>query len=176
MSAITNLPDNYNLLSPIAFKFQIRKLPTVSYFCQSANIPGVTLGETIRSTPFIDYPIPGDKITYDDISIIFLVDEDMANYQEVLSWIKNLGSPDDPSKQYATLIDDKSSNALGGKVSDCSLSILTNNMNANKDIVYKECWPTNLSEITLESIADEIPVITATATFKFRDFTIEKVT
>ena len=74
MSAITNLPDNYNLLSPVSFKFQIRSLPSVSYFCQTANIPGMSLGETVRSTPFVDFPIPGDKVTYDPLSITVVVD------------------------------------------------------------------------------------------------------
>ena len=62
MSAIKNLPDNYNLLSPVSFKFQIKKLETVSYFCQNVNLPGLTLGEFTRATPFMDYPMPGDKL------------------------------------------------------------------------------------------------------------------
>ena len=176
MSAITNLPDNFNLLSPVGFRFQIKKLSTVTYFCQTANLPGITLGETVRSTPFIDFSAPGDKVTYDDLSITFLVDEDLVNYLEILDWMKKLGSPNDPSKEYATLIDDVSSSALGGIYSDCTLTILTNNMNANKSIAFKDCWPTTLSELTLESITDDIVPITASATFKFRDFTIEKVT
>ena len=126
-------------------------------------------------TPFLDYPIPGDKITYDDISITFLVDEDMSNYIELMDWMKNLGSTRDPSTQYATLVNDNTANSLRGILSDCTLTILTNNMNANKSIVFEDCFPTTLSEITFESVADDVTPITASATFKFRDFTIEKV-
>ena len=170
MSAITNLPDNYNLLSPISFKFQIRKLPTVSYFCQTVNIPGVTLGEAIRPTPFVDFALPGDKVTYDDLSISFLVDEDMENYIEMVDWIKKLGNTTDPTKQYATLT------GTDGKLSDCSLTILTNNMNANRDIVFFDCWPTSLSELSMETVAGEVEPLQTTATFKYRDFEIKKVT
>lgn len=170
MSAITNLPDNYNLLSPVSFKFQIRSLPSVSYFCQTANIPGMSLGETVRSTPFVDFPIPGDKVTYDPLSITFVVDEDMANYIEVVTWIKNLGNTSNPKQQYATLTESDS------KISDCSLTILTNNMNANKDIVFYDCWPSSLSELSLTTMDRNIIVLTATATFRYRDFDIKKVT
>ena len=175
MSAIKNLPDNYNLLSPISFRLQIKKLPTVTYFCQSTNIPGITLGESTRATPFIDYPIPGDKITYDDLSINFLIDEDMENYIELMDWMKNLGSPSDPTLQYAKLQEESATNPLGGILSDCTLTILTNNMNANKNITFVDCFPTSLSELTFESITDDITPITATTTLKFRDFIIEKV-
>ena len=170
MSAITNLPDNYNLLSPISFKFQIRKLPTVSYFCQSVNIPGISLGEAVRTTPFVDYALPGDKVSYDDLSLAFLVDEDMANYIELVDWIKNLGNTSDPEKQYKTLT------GTDGKLSDSSLTVLTNNMNANRDIVFFDCWPTSLSELSMESITGDIEPLQATATFKYRDFEIKKVT
>ena len=170
MSAIKNLPDNYNLLSPISFKFHIRKVPTVSYFCQTVNIPGLSLGEVVRPTPFVDYPMPGDKVTYDDLSVAFLVDEDMSNYIELMVWMKNLGNTQDPTKQYATLV------ASDDKTSDCSLTILTNNMNANKDIVFFDCWPTSLSELSMETVATEVEPLQATATFKFRDFEIKKVT
>ena len=93
MSAIKNLPDNYNLLSPVGFRFQIKKLPTVTYFCQSVNIPGISLGEALRATPFVDFSVPGDKVSYDDLSISFLIDEDLSNFLEVFGWMKKLGSP-----------------------------------------------------------------------------------
>ena len=176
MSAIKNLPDNYNLLSPVSFKFQIKKLETVSYFCQNVNLPGLTLGEFTRVTPFKDYPIPGDKITYDDLSISFLVDEDMSNYIELLNWMKNLGSPSDPSTQYKSLIGETQSNVIRGIMSDCTLTILTNNMNANKSGVFEDCFPITLSEISFESVVDDVAPIIASATIKFRDYTIKAVT
>ena len=136
----------------------------------------LSLGEFIRVTPFMDYPMPGDKITYDDLSVSFLVDEDMTNYIELLDWMKKLGSTENPSEQYKTLVNDTSSNVLRGITSDCTLTILTNNMNANKSVVFQDCFPTTISEISFESIADDVSPITASATFKFRDYTIKAVT
>ena len=49
-------------------------------------------------------------------------------------------------------------------------------MNANRDIVFFDCWPTSLSELSMESITGDIEPLQATATFKYRDFEIKKVT
>jgi len=38
------IPSNINPLSPNGFLFNILKLPNLSFFCQSVNLPGITLG------------------------------------------------------------------------------------------------------------------------------------
>ena len=48
MSIIKNLPDNFNILSPVAFRFETRKIPNVTYFVQTANIPGMSTSEFLR--------------------------------------------------------------------------------------------------------------------------------
>ena len=34
--------------SPVQFRFKCSKLPKVEFFCQTANIPGIGLGEQSR--------------------------------------------------------------------------------------------------------------------------------
>ena len=73
-------PDNKNFLSPVGFQFSIQKLPHVNYFCQSANIPDITLSQTELNNPFVNLPSPGTKLTFGALDITFRVDEDMKNY------------------------------------------------------------------------------------------------
>ena len=80
MAALSNQPDNPQFLSPVGFNFSIQKLPTVNYFVQSVNMPGVQLGETPLNTPFHIIPTPGDHITYGELAVSFKVDEDMKNF------------------------------------------------------------------------------------------------
>tara|TARA_Y100000817_G_scaffold300645_1_gene279872 strand:+ start:423 stop:953 length:531 start_codon:yes stop_codon:yes gene_type:complete len=176
MSILTNLPDNYNLLSPISFKAVFRKLPTIEYFCQSINIPGVSVGEAARATPFINFSQPGDSIRFDDLSITFLVDEEMKNYLELVTWLRGIGSPSDPKKERAVLERDRSASQYSGLYTDCSITLLTNNMNANKIINFIDCWPNSVSALQLSSTEGDVSAITSTATFKYRDFQIENVT
>ena len=70
-------PSNKNFLSPVGFKFIIGRTPNVDYFCQSASIPEVGIGVREIPTPVKDYSIPGDKITYGDLNLRFLVNEDL---------------------------------------------------------------------------------------------------
>jgi hypothetical protein len=42
MSSIDNTPENKNFLSPLNFRFQIKKAPHVNFFVQSVNIPAIS--------------------------------------------------------------------------------------------------------------------------------------
>ena len=60
---------NRNFLSPVGFKFNLQKAPTVDFFSQSANIPSINLGVAVQSTYLKDIPVRGDKLVFNDVSI-----------------------------------------------------------------------------------------------------------
>ena len=86
-------PKNKNFLSPVGFKFIMSRTPNVDYFCQSASIPEVSIGTREISTPVKDYTVPGDKMTFGDLNLRFLVNEDLDNYFEIYKWLKGLTNP-----------------------------------------------------------------------------------
>ena len=45
MSAVDNQPDNPNPLNPINFRFNLLRAPSLTFFCQSATIPTINIGE-----------------------------------------------------------------------------------------------------------------------------------
>ena len=98
---VVGTPTNINMLSPLGFKFMINKLPNTNFFIQSINLPGVNLGEVDTQTPFTRLPFAGDHITFQDLTISFRVDEDLANYRELFDWMVALGFPEsyDQSRQ-----------------------------------------------------------------------------
>ena len=71
-------PAKLDYASPIQFRFKCTKLPEVEFTCQTANIPGISLGGATQPTPLVDVPIPGDKINYDSLDITFIVDENLT--------------------------------------------------------------------------------------------------
>ena len=182
MSLIKNLPSNYNLLSPVSFRFDIARLPNVTFFTQGVNLPGISLEETILPTPLIDIPFPGTKLTFESLELNFLVDEDMANYIEIMNWMLGLGWPE-KSQQYRDLVDsdseiiqlDKSnSTELEAVTSDAVLSILTNNKNVNIQVSFRSIFPSSLSAITFDSAGENTAII-ANSTFMIRDYIIKKL-
>ena len=72
-----NQINNRNFLSPVGFKFTLSKNPKIPFFCNSARIPEISLGSAIQPTYLKDLDVPGDRLSYGDFSLRFLVDENM---------------------------------------------------------------------------------------------------
>ena len=172
-----NLPSNYNVLSPVSFRFSVKKIPNVSFFCQSASIPDLTVGVVSRPNPLRDFNTFGDNLEVGTLEITFIVDEDLANYIEIQKWMRDLTSPENFVGYNATLVNTTEGlGTFGGLVADATLHILTNAMNTNKNIQYKEIFPTSLGALEFTTQDTEISAITATCSFNVADFTIESVT
>ena len=79
-------PSNRNFLNPIGFLLKLEKFEGVDFFCQSVNIPDVTMPTTEVASPFRNLPIiPGGGVTFGDFSVRFIVDEDLKNYLSKIS-------------------------------------------------------------------------------------------
>ena len=101
-SAFRNQIQNRNFLAPVGFKFTLAKYPKVDFFSNSARIPELSLGTAIQPSYLKDIDIPGEKLTYGDLTIRFLVDENMENYMAVHNWLKGIGFPETP-QQFAKI-------------------------------------------------------------------------
>ena len=166
--AIANQPTNISQLNIISFETNFLRMPNVNYFCQRVNIPGISLANTIQATPFSNIPIEGDVLEYEDLSIAFIVDEDMQNYLELYNWLHSLGFPD----RYAQY-----DNQAGQSIkSDVNILIQTNKSNPNYSIVFKDVFPVSLGTITFDTNATALDPVVIDATFKYTGaFTVSKL-
>jgi hypothetical protein len=178
-------PSNLNYLKPNGFKFQVHNLPNVSYFCQAANIPSISLGDAVAPTPLSDLHFPGEKLIYGEILLRFLVQENMANFIELYKWLIGLGFPNDRkeytdynSKQNYRFPYSRPSRALGlANFSDADLFILDSNNTPVVKFTFYDIFPTNLQSLEFDvqmQSADEYLI--GMATFKYRHYTIELLT
>lgn len=162
--------SNRNYLSPVGFKFSLAKYPKIDFFSNSSQIPGINLGVAIQSNYLKDIPIPGDKISYDDFSFKFFVDENLENYLEVHNWIRGLGYPESVAEYQNLLQNDEYNpgiqNSSSGQ-SDGSLIIYNSNFNPIAEVVFKGLFPTSLSTIDFDSKSSDITYVTADITFKY---------
>lgn len=173
MSAIDNTPTNKNFLSPLNFKFQIKKAPHVNFFIQKVNIPDIKLISPEYPNPFVNAPIPGEHLTYGILDITFKVDEDLQNYLEIHNWIKALGKPQNYD-QYKT-IQDKKPGTGDGIYSDISLMVLSSTKMANYEIVFMDAFPVNISSVVFNTTDNDVNYIEAAASFRYTLFDINKV-
>ena len=155
-------PTNLNYLSPINFDFQINKLPKVKYFCTGVTLPGITFSEAVHSTTLaIQSYLPGDNIVFDPLTIKFIVDEDMKNYQEIYNWIIQLG-PGYDTDDFKSLVDSKqtvtgkfSNASFEDMYSDATLMVNTSSNNANVEFMFEDCFPTSLGTIEFSTQNDQ---------------------
>ena len=163
-----SIPAGLNPLSPNGFNFSISKVPNVTFFCQQASLPGITLGDPTFSTPFSTQPLPGDTLSYDPLTVQFLIDEEMLNYNIIYNWIVALGFPESYS-QYTTLLgnDTVQYDELAKNYSDATLQILDSNNNPIRSVTFYDVFPTTLETLTFASTNDGVNYMIGSATFKF---------
>jgi hypothetical protein len=145
-------PDQ-NSLSQLNFRFKLSITPELEYRAQKVVIPGLNLGTAAIPTPNVPFFNPGN-LTYDELSIEFMIGEKMADYLEIFNWMVGLGHPDNLS-QYKFL------------KSDCSVYILNNNLQPQVHVRFTDVYPVSLTPIEFDSTLPEIQYATSTVGFKF---------
>lgn len=180
MTAINRNPTNVNLFQSTKFRLTFSKLPGVTYFCQSANFPGVSLNEVQRSTPFVDLYMPGEKLVYDTFNITFLVDENLYAWTEIHDWMRGLTFPTD-FKEYVDLTRNAIPSATRGnsvgkpQYSDAILTFYTNKNNPNFRIKLHDVFPTSLSSILVNASDTAENVVVSDAVFRFSYYDYERI-
>ena len=163
------IPSNINPLSPNGFQFNINRLPELSYFCQEASIPSISLGSPDFMTPFSNKAIAGEMLTFDQLTIQFLVDEGMSNYKGIWNWMIGLGFPES-YQQYidfqntnsTPLISETAKNYSGG-----FLQVLGSNNSVVQTIEFIDLIPLSLGGLTFQSTSQDVQYIVGQATFKY---------
>ena len=162
---------NRNFLSPVGFKFSLKRSPGVAYFCNEANIPDMSLSIAEQPTYLRDIPLPGDKIDFGDLSLRFMVDEDLTNYMEIQNWIRGLGYPERVS-EYQDLEKKAYIQQTFGKkrqdiYSDGTLQILSNNLVPKFQVLFDDLFPYSISTVTFDATDTDIEYFTADVSFKY---------
>ena len=174
MAEQASQPNNKSFLSPLGFQFSIKRLPHVNYFCTSAELPAITLGQvdTIDNT-FIKLPVPGDKLSFSALNLRFRVDEDMKNFQEIYDWLTGLGFPDN-FQQYGT-IKNGGIQPIGEVYSDGSLIITTSSFQPNIEVKFIDMYPVSLSSLSFSVEGSDVEYLQADVNFAYRKYELTTI-
>ena len=167
--------ENRNFLAPTGFKFVLEKTPAVAFFCQTANIPSLDLGIAVQPTYLKDIDRPGDKLQFGDLSVRFLVDEDLKNYMELQNWMRGLGYPE-------SLDQIRSFGATGNRAmdqrgeerlySDGTMTVMNSSFVSNFLIKFQGLFPYSLTTLSFDATDTDIEYFTAEASFKYTYYEI----
>ena len=192
-NVIQREPSKSDYASPIQFRFKCTKLPTVEFFVQSANIPGISLGSATQTNPLYDIPLPGDKITYAALDMSFLVDENLNNYKEIHDWILGLGFPSNNqqfqdlqsagsdrfpgSSKSAAVTGTSTPQPLneGGIYSDAILTVLNSKNIAKTEIRFQNIYPTSLGGLNYDVRQTDVDYLNASVSFNYMNYDIVQI-
>ena len=164
--------NNRNFLSPVGFRFTLAKEPKVAFFSNSVRIPEITLGTTIQPSYLKDVDVPGDKLTYGDFSLRFLVDENLVNYMAIHNWITGLGYPESTDQFKSLTTNSEGETDLLKQFSDGSLHILNSNYRTVATVKFRDLFPISLSSLDFEATDTDVNYFTAEVTFKYTIYDI----
>ena len=163
--------ENRNFLSPVGFKFSLKRAPGVAFFCNQANIPSMDLGIAEQPTYLRNIPTPGDKIQFGDLTLRFMVDEDLVNFMELQRWIRGLGYPESMEEfrelEGEAVLPGNFGNAGDDIYSDGTLQILSSNLVPSFQVVFSDLFPYSLSTVTFDATDTDIEYFTADVSFKY---------
>ena len=162
---------NRNFLSPVGFKFTLDRAKKVSFFCNQANIPDITLGVAEQPTWLKDLPVPGDKLQFGDLNLRFMDEEDLGNYMQIQHWMRGLGYPED-MKEFSDLESEQTMPSNFGQegdniYSDGTLQILNSSLVPNFQVVFKDLFPYSLTTLSFDATDTDIEYFTADVSFKY---------
>ena len=188
-SPLNRQPTALDYSSPTQFRFLINQLPKVQYFTTEANIPGITLSDVELGSPLKNIPMLGDKLTYEDLAISFIVDENLENYIEMHTWLTNIGFPKDRKQfsEFRSTTSNMSTTTRGeskdigdvrattpeiSMTSDAVMTILTNKNNPVVECRFRDIFPTSLSSLDYSQNQTDVEYLTATVNFKYTIYEI----
>jgi hypothetical protein len=148
--------------------FNIQKIPEVTYFCQEVELPSVSLPSSGIQTPLSTFYLSGTNLEYTDLTISFMVDEDMSNYIAIYKWMVGLGFPE-ARIQFSDLIQGSNLN----EVSDATLQILSSSNNVIRTITFYDLRPISLGGLSFTTTDGDASFLKCDVTFDYTYFKFE---
>ena len=195
-SPLSRQPTKLDYASPTQFKFGIHQLPKVEFFTTTATVPAIALSDVVIPTPFKSIPMQGDQLTFDNLTINFIVDEFLENYLSLHEWMTGIGFPK-ARKQFSDfktnisntpasarssastssdIGDVQQSSPNNALFSDATLTILSNKNNPIVNVLFRDLYPVAMSALEYNQAATDVEYLTASVDFAYQIYEIEAIT
>jgi len=158
VGAFANQPTNTNFQESTAFRLSIRKIPNTVYFCQSVNLPGMSLNKIEQETPFNPIIYPSSTVSMEDFTVKFLIAEDLSNWLEMYNWIRSSTT----IKDFSQVVPLESSFS-----SDATLSLLSSKNNLNFSVRFTNLFPTSLGSVQFDYSQTDVTPLSCDVTFAY---------
>ncbi len=159
--------DNINYLSPTGFRFLCTHMPETQFYCQTANLPGVSISEIPVATPHKQHYVAGDNVTFDEFSITIILDEYLKNWEEIQRWIIGLGKPFG--------FEGYEKRKKDGLDTTGQLFILTGSKNPSLRFDFYNLWPKSIGSVQFDLTQPDITYTTVDVVFQYNYYTMTRI-
>ena len=175
--------SNRNCLAPSGFYFTVTRAPKVGFFGTHINVPALDLGVATQPNYLRDIPRPAEKLDFGDLTLTFMVDEDLVNYNEIQRWMRGLGFPESLDEIYDWQ-QSKAPSQYPHKYqhegdlnifSDGTLLIYNSAQQPHIKVVFQNLFPVNLTLLQFDSQVTDITYLKASVTFKYTVYNITDI-
>lgn len=163
---MASLTCNINPLQPTGFRLVIdrKHYPNFQFFANTVTHASMNCDAAMQAVPRIEgIPQAGDKLTFSELSVTMIVDEDLQGYKEIYDWMLRLVNENRVGKT------GREADGIPTEA-DIILQILTSKNNLNKEFRYHDCIPTTLGSIQFLANPGEVEMMFVDVTFRFSYF------
>ena len=147
-----------NFLNPSSFVMTLdsQTYSGAQFTVQTMILPDVTVEGAPVPFKSINVGMAADKITFGQLELSYLIDEDLLNYKEIFDWMK-IG------------VETNHQQALIGNnhVRDLTLTVMNSANNVTKQINFIDAYPTSLSSLPFDITTTDVEYLTAVVTFAY---------
>lgn len=151
----------FNNTSTHLHKVIFNKIRGVEFMCRNITLPSLSVDPINYSTPYHTNSIPGNRLTFDPVTLIYAVDENYDNYLSLFNWMRGFANPNGP------LEGEKE------EPSTMSVSVLTNNENPFRNFILDGVFPINVESPNFDISNTSYEPIELSATFQINDIIFE---
>ena len=130
------------------------------------------MGGPTQATPLNDFQLSGDKLSYETLTVRFLVDEDCNNYSLIHNWMVGITYPqkEDQWYKFAETMRDKDFKDDDLDTIDLYLRILTSNFNTSFKCQFVDAAPISVSTLEFSTDQNDLQYLIAEVTFRYTYF------
>ena len=185
MSTLSLSTDTFNLFpaSPASHILRFERMPFLSFTVQEVSLPGVSANPARVARSGVGALFAPDKLTYEPLSVTFLVDEELRVHQEVHRWMSGMTGREDRTRLTATFRDEQAEYVWGAGSDPSEYLATVSRTHAGLTIVneakipllrilFYNAYPINIGPIQYSVTQDPDTVLTSTATFEYDYYSI----
>lgn len=154
------LRNEINLARSNKFRYNIVKMPILTAMTQSIDLEAIMINEVLVHNPILDLKYHGEKVTYSNLDISFLVDENFDVFAEMYNFVNAAAGP-------YSLPQTRNEN-----FTDIVVDVYDNNSsNIVRTFIFENCFLNVVGNLSFDSSgADQM---LSNATFVYHSFRME---